>query len=109
MKFIEYITNKINKAYKPESNMLWATTSISTKELYFFNKGIEKLDLDTYVRGRGESKKYEIQGYKFEFGVGAYDLKGYTQVETPEGIFFKISDIEYRNQKSVELRFYIGE
>lgn len=108
MKFITYITNKINKAGKEQKDMVWAKTSISSKELYYFNKGVEELNLDTYVRGRGESKSYEVNGYKFEFGICAYTLDGYTKVETPDGITFDVKDPKYRNQRSVELRFYIG-
>lgn len=109
MKFIEYIVKKIDRATKASEGALWVRTSISATELFYFNKGIEKLDLDNYVRGRGEKKNHEVGGYKFEFGIGDYDLKGYTKVETPEGVLFEVADIEYRNQKSVEVRFYVGE
>ena len=109
MKFITYITNKINKASKAQSDMVWSRTSISSKELFFFNKGLQTLDLDMYVRGRGEKKNYEVDGYKFEFGVHEYTLEGYTKVETPEGLIFEVKDLKYKNQRSVEVRFYVGE
>lgn len=109
MKFIEYIVKKIERAAKANEGALWARTSISATELFYFNKGIEKLDLDNYVRWRGEKKNCEVDGYKFEFGIHEYTLEGYTQIETPEGVLFEVADIKYRNQKSVQVRFYVGE
>lgn len=108
MKFIEYLVEKGRKAGKQSVGALWATTSISSKEKFIFNKGIESLNFPFFRLHRGDKKTFEFEGYKFIFGVGM-DLVGYTQIETPAGDFIKVIDGSYKTQKSYQLKYFINK
>ena len=107
MKFTDYIFAKKSKATKAEMHMLWASTSISRKEFFIFYKNIEKLELDTFVRGRGDKKTQKIDGLVFEFGVDENTLDTYVKVENKTGEVFIIKHPKYRTSKSVELKFLV--
>ena len=108
MKFVTYITGKINKASKQESHALWSHISISTKELYFFERGMEANGIDTYVRGL-DTKTILVDGYTFKIGYDHNRRESFTTVTTPDGLTFEVSEPKYRNQRTVTVRFFVGE
>ena len=103
--FIDYIVKKNAKGYKGAHGACWNTLHISTREEYYFTKGLVDLGCFVYA-GTLEKKVFEIEGYTITIDNSCVRTGSYTMVETPDGVVFRIYDSEYKYQKSVKLQFY---